>query len=297
MKEKLDKELWKKIREIEIKTNKLVSNIFSGEYRSAFKGKGLDFKEFKEYEFGDDPKHIDWKLSAKKGHLHVKKFSEERELTVILALDISNSTFFGSQSQLKREFTAEFCASVAFSCTKNNDKVGLILFSDKVVSYIPPKKSRGHIIRLLKQILEVTYVEDTSKKTDLKQTFELINKLFSKKITLFLVSDFLNITFTKEIKAVAFKHDLISVFINDEREFELPKVKLLEVQDPETKEVFIVDTNSKNFQKLWTEKVLEKQKVITTELTKNKIDIIKLKTNTSFVKELTKFFKLRERRF
>jgi uncharacterized protein (DUF58 family) len=292
-----DKELWKKIREIEIKTNRLVSELFGGEYRSVFKGKGLDFKEFKEYEPGDDPRQIDWKVSAKKGYIHVKKFVEERELTLLLVLDISNSTFFGSGNQLKRELAAEFSASIAFSGMKNNDKVGLILFSDRVLEFIPPKKGRNHILRLLKQILSHTYSEEEGTKTNLAEPLKLINKVFRKKVIAFIISDFLAEDFENELKLVNYHHDLISVVITDQGEMALPDIGLIELEDPESKKRYLYDSsNPKTRQKL-TE-VLEKEKEKRVAFfKKNRIDRIFLNTNESFVKALTNFFKLREKRF
>jgi uncharacterized protein (DUF58 family) len=292
----VDKELWKKIREVEIKTNRLVTELFGGEYRSVFKGKGLDFKEFKEYEQGDDPRHIDWKVSARKGFIHVKKFVEERELTLLLVLDVSNSTFFGSEKQLKRELAAEFSASIAFSGLKNNDKVGLILFSNKILEFIPPKKGRNHILKILKQILSHTYTEEEGTKTNLAEPLRLINRVFRKKVIAFIISDFLAEDFENELKLVNYHHDLISVVINDKRETEIPDVGLIELEDPESGQRYLIDTANKNSLKS-LRKILEKENEKKIDFfKKNRIDRIFLKTNESFVKALTNFFKLREKR-
>ncbi|MBC7475361.1 MAG: DUF58 domain-containing protein [Candidatus Sericytochromatia bacterium] len=292
----LNKEMWKKIREVEIKTSKVVSDLFSGDYKSTFKGKGLDFKEFKEYEQGDDPKYIDWKVSAKTGSIHVKKFSEERELTLIIALDVSNSTLFGSNIQLKRELAIEFTASIAFSGMKNNDKVGLILFSDHIVEFIPPKKGRNHVIRILKTIISYTYKKDSAKYTDINKPLKLINKLFNKKVIIFFVSDFLADGFEKEIKITSYKHDLIGVIINDSREYNIPAVGLIEMQDNETNERYLLDTSDKKIMLALKDNLNKKYEVRDNIFIKNRIDKITLTTDQSYIIPLNNFFKRREKR-
>lgn len=292
-----EQDLWKKIKEIEIKTSKVVSELFSGEYKSAFKGNGLDFKEFKEYEEGDDPRYIDWKVSAKRGTIHVKKFSEERELTLLIALDISNSTFFGSNEQLKKELATEFCASIAFSGMKNNDKVGLILFNDRIVDFITPKKGRNHIIKILKEIITHTYKENKSYKTDISVPLNFINKLFKRRVIIFLVSDFWSEKYENEIKLSAYKHDLINVVISDKREINLSDVGLIEIEDNETGQRYLIDTGDKSVMKSLKNKInlniLNRENIFK----KNKMDRIYLNTNESYIIPLNNFFRLREKRF
>ncbi len=292
----LNKEMWKKIREVEIKTSKVVSDLFSGDYKSTFKGKGLDFKEFKEYEQGDDPKYIDWKVSAKTGSIHVKKFSEERELTLIIALDVSNSTLFGSNNQLKRELAIEFTASIAFSGMKNNDKVGLILFNDHIVEFIPPKKGRNHVIKILKTIISYTYKKDDAKYTDINKPLKLINKLFNKKVIIFFVSDFLADGFEKEIKLTSYKHDLIGVIINDSREYNIPDIGLIEMQDNETNERYLLDTSDKKIMLALNDNLNKKYEMRDNIFIKNRIDKITLNTDQSYIIPLNNFFKRREKR-
>lgn len=292
-----EKEIWNKVKEIEIKSNKLVSGFLGGEFKTTFKGNGLDFREFKEYESGDELRHIDWRVSAKKNSLYVKKFIEERELTVLLLYDISNSTLFGTQNQLKRELATEFCASIAFSCIKNNDKVGLILFSDKVEEFIKPQKSKVHAIKLLKTLVSNTYKENNTKITDINKPLELINKLYKKRVVIFLLSDFFTSDFETELKITSTRHDLISVLIRDKNEYQLPNLGLIEIIDPETKKKYIVDSSNNKIKINWNKKILEQEESIISLLEKNKIDLIKLYTDEPFIKEVIKFFKLRSRKF
>lgn len=296
--ELLDEEyLWKKVKEIEIKTSKLVNQLFGGEYRTAFKGKGLDFKELKEYEQGDDPRHIDWKVSIKRGSLHIKKFTEERELSLILALDVSNSTLFGSTNQIKREMALEFCASIAFSGMKNNDRIGLILFSDKILEFIPPQKGKKNTIKIIKTIISYAYNCHDSKVTDINPVLLLINKFFRKKITVFIISDFWVNNFENNLKIVANRHDIINVIINDPLEERLPNIGLVELQEPETKKRYLIDTSDKKAMKIFNDTMKNKRKVLYEIFSKNKSDKIILNTNESFVTPLNNFFKLREKVF
>lgn len=290
-----EQELWKKVREVEFKISKLVNNMFGGEYRSAFKGRGLDFKELKDYEQGDDPRHIDWRVSIKRGSLHVKKFTEERELTVMIALDISNSTLFGSDNQLKRETAIEFCASIAFSAMKNNDKIGLILFSDQIVEFITPKKGKAHTIKILKQIISYAYSYNQSTRTDLNSVFNLIQKDFKRKITTFIVSDFIADNFSEKLKTTTYKHDIINVVLQDNLEKTIPNIGLVEFQDPETKIRYLLDTSDKKVIKKFTEYIQIKKDNLYELFKKNKSDKIVIDTDKSFIIPLNNFFKLRER--
>jgi uncharacterized protein (DUF58 family) len=294
----LDEEyLWKKVKEVEIKTSKLVNQLFGGEYRSAFKGRGLDFKELKEYEQGDDPRHIDWRVSIKRGAIHVKRFTEERELSIIIAIDVSNSTLFGSNNQLKREMAVEFCASIAFSGMKNNDRIGLILFSDKILEFIPPQKGKKNTIKIIKTIISYTYNYHDSTNTDINSVLLLINKFFKKKITAFIVSDFCTNDFQNSLKIVSNRHDIINVMINDPIETNMPDVGLVEFQDPETKKRYLIDTSDKKVMKKFKDSILEKRENLYQLFSKNKSDKIILETDKSFVIPLNNFFKLREKSF
>jgi len=292
-----EKEIWKKIREIEIKTNLLITNLFSGEYRSAFKGKGLEFKELKEYEDGDEIKHIDWKATARKGTPYVRKFEEERELIILLVVDMSNSTFFGSTNQLKRELAVEFSASIAFSGLKNNDKIGLLLFDEDILEYIPPKKSKPHVLRILKKMLEYTYSESKGKKTDLAKPLDFIKKLFKRRIVIFIISDFFTDNFENELKILSSKHDVVAVITSDKRESYLPtNIGLIEIEDPETHKKRIIDTSSKSFISSLKEKLDKIEETRNNIFKKSRVDFIYLKTDESFIPILKKFFKRREKR-
>jgi len=292
-----EKEIWKKIKEIEIKTNLLITNIFSGEYRSAFKGKGLEFKELKEYEDGDDVKNIDWKATARKGIPYVRKFEEERELIILLVADVSNSTFFGSTNQLKRELAIEFSASIAFSGLKNNDKIALILFDDDILEYIPPKKGKPHVLRILKKMLEYTYLENKARKTNLSKTLNFIKKLFKRKVVIFIISDFFTDNFENELKVLSFKHDVIAVITSDKREYNLPpNIGLIELEDPETHKNIVIDTSSKSFISSFNSKIKEIEETRNNILKKSKVDTIFLETDESFIPILKQFFQRREKR-
>lgn len=292
----LDEEnLWKRVKEIEIKTSRLVNNLFGGEYRSAFKGKGLDFKELKDYEQGDDPRHIDWKVSVKRGSLHVKKFTEERELSLLIVVDMSNSTLFGSNNLLKREMAIEFCASIAFSAMKNNDRVGLILFSDNILEFIPPQKGKVHTIKIIKKLISYVYNYHGTGGTDINKVFILINKFFKKKITAFIVSDFWADDFESNLKIVSNRHDIINVVINDPIETNIPNIGLVEFQDPETKKRYLIDTSDKKAMFEFNKIINEKRNYLYNMFSKNKSDKIILRTDESFISPLNNFFRLREK--
>ncbi len=269
--------------------------MFGGEYRSAFKGKGLDFKELKDYEQGDDPRHIDWRVSVKRGSLHVKKFTEERELTIIIALDVSNSTLFGSENQLKRELAVELCASLAFSGMKNNDRIGLILFSDSILSFIPPKKGKNHAIKILKEIISYAYTFHNSPKTDINIVLKLLQKYFKRKVIAFVVSDFLSDDFSENLKLTTFKHDIINVVLEDPLENKLPNIGLVEFQDPETNVKYLIDTSDKKAMNIFYQNINHKKENLYNIFRKNKSDKIVINTKESYILPLNNFFKFRER--
>ncbi len=290
----LTKELSAKVKQIEIKTRVLVNQVFSGEYHSVFKGRGMEFSEVREYQFGDDIRSIDWNVTARFGHPFVKIFEEERELTVILLVDLSGSQYFGSQSQTKQQIAAEISALIAFSALKNNDKVGLILFTDKVERFIPPAKTKSHVLRIISDLLKFT---PEGKGTSLKTALEYMNKAIKKKSIVFLISDFQDEGYEKILRTVGKKHDLVGVVLSDRREEGLPDVGLITVVDPESGEETVIDTSDKNFRLWYFNKVKEIEARRKTIFNSAKLDSVPVNTYESYVKPLVKFFKIRERRW
>lgn len=288
------KELLKKVRHIEIKTRGLVNHVFSGEYHSVFKGRGMEFSEVRDYQMGDDIRNIDWNVTARFGHPFVKVFEEERELTVMLLADLSGSQYFASSNATKQQIATELSAILAFSALKNNDKVGLILFTDKVEKFVPPKKSKTHTLRIIRELLSF---EPEGKGTDIKGALEYLNRAITKRCIVFLISDFNDTGYDKVLRVVGKKHDLIGININDEREELLPKLGLLKVHDPETGEDTYLDTGSRTFRRWFRD---EKKKF--DEKTKHLflssgLDSINVSTKESYIKPLISFFKMRGRRW
>ncbi|MCZ2143704.1 MAG: DUF58 domain-containing protein [Ignavibacteriales bacterium] len=271
----------------------MVNDFFSGEYHSVFKGRGMTFSEVREYSPGDDVRNIDWNVSARFGHPFVKVFEEERELTVMLLVDMSGSQEFGTRTQTKQELAAELSAIFAFSALKNNDKTGLILFTDKVEKFIPPKKSRSHPLRIIREVINSAPV---GKKTDIKVALEYLNNMISKRAIIFLISDFQDKGYDKILKTVAKKHDLIAVVLEDEREIVLPKIGLISVKDPETGETGLINTSSPKFTRYMHSKWAEERNYRENLFRSAKADRIEIKTGESYIKPLISFFKLRGRR-
>lgn len=240
------KELIKKVRRIEIKTRRLSNHIFSGEYHSSFKGRGMAFSEVRKYEAGDDIRSIDWNVTAKLNEPYIKVFEEERELTFMLLVDVSGSESFGSRVQLKREMITEICATLAFSAIQNNDKVGIIFFSDQIEQYIPPKKGKSHILRIIRELIEL---EPQSSKTDIGEALRFFSGIQKKKAIAFVLSDFMGDNYNQALKIMAQKHDVTGIRIYDPREEELPNLGVLPLQDPETGQVHWVNTGSKALRK------------------------------------------------
>lgn len=240
------KELIKKVRRIEIKTRRLSNHIFSGEYHSSFKGRGMAFSEVRKYEAGDDIRSIDWNVTAKLNEPYIKVFEEERELTFMLLVDVSGSESFGSRVQLKREMITEICATLAFSAIQNNDKVGIIFFSDQIEQYIPPKKGKSHILRIIRELIEL---EPKSSKTDIGEALRFFSGIQKKKAIAFVLSDFMGDNYNQALKIMAQKHDVTGIRIYDPREEELPNLGVLPLQDPETGQVHWVNTGSKALRK------------------------------------------------
>lgn len=289
----IPKEVLKKVKRIEIATRGLVNEVFSGEYHSVFKGRGMEFAEVREYQVGDDIRNIDWNVSARMGHPFVKVFDEERELTVMLLVDVSASGAFGTTSRFKGEIAAELCAVLAFSAIKNNDKVGLIIFSDKIEKFIPPRKGKQHVLRVIREII-YHKPEDTS--TDISIALEYLSRVIKRKSIVFLVSDFLTENYEKSLQVANKKHDIIGINIIDPREIELPDVGLIELEDAETGETFLLDTGSRDIRNsFFTGSRQERDK-------KEKffksigVDFINILTDRSYVEPITKFFKMRAKR-
>lgn len=282
-------DLLKKVRKIEIKTRGLSKNVFAGQYHSSFKGRGMTFSEVREYQFGDDIRTIDWNVTARFGHPYIKVFDEERELTVMLLIDISNSGLFGSD-EIKRNYLAEVAAVLAFSAIQNNDKIGVVFFSDKIEKYIPPNSGRKHILRIIRELL---IIEPIGKKTNLSEALIFLNSAIKKKATVFIMSDFISPDFTKPLRITAYKHDLVGILIYDKYEEELPKVGLINAYDPETNETIWINTNNKNIRQKQKNWWINHENNLKQNLNKVNVDFVKMRTDIDYVKPLVYFFKSR----
>jgi uncharacterized protein (DUF58 family) len=287
------KELFKKIRRIEIRTKRLVNDLFSGEYHSTFKGQGMEFEEVRQYEPGDDIRLIDWNVTARTGFPHIKKFREERELSVIFLVDASSSGTFGTKERFKADAAAELCAVLAFSAIKNNDKVGMIIFTDKIENFIPPKKGKAHVLRLIREIL---YFKPEGTQTDIKGALEYFNRVIKKKSVVFLVSDFLSEDYLKPLQIANNKHDVIAIKISDPREIKFENVGLIELEDAETGETILIDTSSAAFRKDFARQAEEDSFGLKRSLKLINLDFIQIITNQSYIVPLINFFKLRGKR-
>ncbi|MEX0944839.1 MAG: DUF58 domain-containing protein [Balneolaceae bacterium] len=290
----ISKEILTKIRKLEIHTKGLVNNVFGGEYQSAFKGRGMEFSEVREYTFGDDIRQIDWNVTARNGDPYIKVFEEEREQTLMLCVDISPSGFFGSRSQTKMELAIEICAVLAFSAIKNGDKVGLLLFSDKIEKVVPPKKGRTHVLRLIRELYTT---KPTGKKTSISDALSYVNRLLNRKAIIVLASDFQDKQFEKQHRITARKHDLVNLVINDHLENELPDIGIVPMLDPETGEQTIIDTSSKKVRDAYRLNVAGRKKELEEYLLKNKMDSIDVYTNVSYMRPLINFFRRRINRY
>ena len=289
----LPKEILKKVKLLEISTRKMVNNLFAGEYHTVFKGQGLTFADFREYVPGDEIRSISWTLTAKTGKPYVKRYDEERELTMMLAVDISGSGDFGSKDYLKGEVLVQLAAVLSFAAAKNNDRVGLLLFSDQIEHFVLPKKGRPHVHRILRDLL---YFKPKSRGTDLKLALESLNGLMRKKATIFILSDFLAPDFDKILRLVGRKHDVVAIVVEDDAEKSFPKVGLLEVEDVETGEKTLVDTSSPSFRRQYKENFRKLSQARDRQLTKAQIDKITVDTSHSFVDPLIKFFSSRHKK-
>ena len=285
--------LLKKVRKIEIKTKGLSNHIFAGEYHTAFKGKGMAFSEVREYQPGDDVRSIDWNVTARYNAPFVKIFEEEREMTVMLLVDVSGSGDFGTNKQFKRELATEISAILAFSAIKNNDKVGVIFFSDIIEEFIPPKKGKSHILRIIREVLAF---EAKEKKTDISLAIEYFNNVMKKRTICFVLSDFLSPEFEKPLKIASKKHDIIALRIFDKRENSLPNVGIIPLQDAENNSISYVDTSSKKVRETFNNKQEEKQAYLKKLFPKCGVDMIDISTGSDYVKPLMNFFKNRGKR-
>ena len=284
------KELLKKVRKVEIKTKRLSNNIFGGEYHSTFKGRGMTFSEVRGYEFGDDVRSIDWNVTARYNAPFVKVFEEERELTLMLMVDISGSKFFGTDNDLKKNIATEISATLAFSAIQNNDKVGLILFTDNVELYIPPAKGRTHILRIIRELIEF---KPKSKRTDISTALEFFSNVTSKKSIAFLLSDFISKDYQKALSIASKKHDLTGIRIYDKFEEEMPNLGLIPMIDQETDKVEIIDTGSKDVRKNFKINSLKMRDEFETTFKRNGSGTINCRTDQSYVKLLLGYFKNR----
>jgi uncharacterized protein (DUF58 family) len=283
-------ELIKKVRKIEIKTRGLSKNIFAGEYHSAFKGRGMTFAEVREYQYGDDIRSIDWNVTARFGHPYIKVFEEERELTVVLLIDVSGSREFGTVSQLKKDIFTEVAATLAFSTIQNNDKIGVVFFSDKIEKFIPPKKGRKHVLHIIRELIDF---QPESNKTDIGGALRYFTNAIKKSSTAFIISDLIDKNFEKELTIASRKHDLVALQVYDIRETELPNVGLVKLKDAETGERIWVDTSDKrlrtSYKHAWGQNQLEIQKTFT----KSGVDVVSMSTSDDYVRALMKLFKMR----
>ena len=287
------KEIFKKIRRIEIRTKRLVNDQFSGEYHSTFKGRGIEFEEVRQYQPGDDIRLIDWNVTARVGYPYIKKFREERELSVIFLVDMSSSGFFGTKERFKEETAAELCAVLAFSAIKNNDKVGMIIFTDRIEKFIPPKKGKGHVLRLIREIL---YFKPTGTGTDIGMALEYFNRVIKKKSVVFLISDFLSEGYIKPLQIANNKHDMVAMKISDPRELKFENVGMIELEDAETGEIMVIDTGSSEFRLDFAQKAEADNFALKRSFKLINIDFINIITDQSYIVPLINFFRMREKR-
>ncbi len=289
----LTSEIIKKVRRIEIRTSRIVQEAVAGRYLSAVKGRGMEFEEVRPYEIGDDIRTIDWNVSARAGSPHVKLFREERELTVILAVDLSGSLGFGSRSQLKRDLVAEVAATLAFSATRNNDKVGLLLFSDTIERHVPARKGRRHVLRIIREVLAHRPVR---RGTAIAEAIDELNRIQRRRCVIFLVSDFLDSGWERPLAIAHSRHDVIPVRVWDRLEESLPNVGLLEVEDQETGELLLVDTGSRAVRETFAAQAHERTQRFETALRRLKIEPITLETGVDPIEPITAYFRKREAR-
>ncbi|WP_370424579.1 DUF58 domain-containing protein [Tenacibaculum dicentrarchi] len=282
------KELLKKVRKIEIKTRRLSNHIFGGEYHSTFKGRGMTFSEVRQYQYGDDIRAIDWNVTARYNEAHIKVFEEERELTMMLLVDVSGSESFGTSEQFKKDTVTEIAATLAFSATKNNDNVGLILFSDKMELYIPPKKGKSHVLRIIRELIEF---KPKSKQTNINEALKFLSSITKKKAIVFVLSDFMDDDYERTLKLVGKKHDITGIRIYDKHDEEIPNLGMVPMQDAETGNIHLVNTSSKSVRNQYKENALRLADYFETSFKKSGSGTINTRVDESYVKKLLGYFK------
>lgn len=282
----------KKVRKIEIKTKGLTKHIFSGEYHSAFKGRGMSFSEVRSYQYGDDVRNIDWNVTARTGEPFVKVFEEERELTVMLLVDLSRSAFFGTVEQMKNELLTEICAVLAFSAITNNDKVGVFLFSDRIEKFIPPKKGRQHILRIIRELIDI---EPVGKGTDIGGALQYFNNVIKKRSICFVLSDFMTKGYEDALRIAKRRHDIVGIQMTDPREAEIPNIGLIRALDGETGEMRWIDTSSRRVREHYVNWFKENTQYFKTTFLRSGADAVSIRTDEPYVNALMKFFQKRSR--
>jgi uncharacterized protein (DUF58 family) len=284
------KELLKKVRKIEIKTRRLSDHIFGGEYHSTFKGRGMTFSEVRQYQFGDDVRNIDWNVTARYNEPYIKVFEEERELTMMLMVDVSGSQLFGTQEQFKKGIITEIAATLAFSATQNNDKIGLILFTDEIELFIPPKKGRSHVLRIIRELLEF---EPKSKKTNITEALKFLSNVMKKKAIVFILSDFIADDYQHTLKIAGGKHDVTGIRVYDRREEEIPNLGIVQMEDEETGELLLVNTGSKSIRTNYSKYYHERVAYFKDSFTRSGAGSLSSRIDESYVKKLLGYFKRR----
>lgn len=284
------KELLKKVRKIEIKTRRLSDHVFGGEYHSTFKGRGMTFSEVRQYQYGDDVRNIDWNVTARYNEPHVKIFEEERELTMMLVIDVSGSKLFGTNAQFKNEIVTEIAATLAFSATQNNDKIGVILFSDSIELYIPPKKGRSHVLRIIRELIEF---EPQSKKTNIAEALKFLSNVMKKKAIVFLLSDYRDHNYQHNLKIVSGKHDITGIRVYDRNEVELPNLGMVQMVDQESGQSILVNTSSKKVRMDYAKHYREHMNYFSDSFKKSGAGHLDCMVGESYVKKLLTYFKQR----
>lgn len=282
------KELLKKVRKIEIKTRRLSNHIFGGEYHSTFKGRGMTFSEVRQYQYGDDIRAIDWNVTARYNEPYVKVFEEERELTMMLVVDVSGSEFFGTSEQFKKDTVTEVAATLAFSAIQNNDKVGLILFSDQVELYIPPKKGKSHVLRIIRELIEF---QPKSKQTNISEALKFLSNIMKKKAIVFMLSDFMDDNYERTLKIVGNKHDVTGIRVYDKHDEEIPNLGMVQMLDAETGKTHLVNTSSKNVRTHYKANALRLADYFENSFTKSGAGTISTRVDESYVRKLLGYFK------
>ncbi len=290
----IPQEVMQQIRRIQIRTSRMVKDILAGQYESVFKGQGMEFREVREYVPGDDVRMIDWNVTARSGAPHVKILAEERELTVMLVVDVSASGRFGSVSRFKNELAAELCAVLAFTAITNNDKVGLIIFTDEVELYVPPSKGSKHVLRVIREVL---YFQPERQGTNIPAALRFLNRVARRRAVTFLVSDFLTPGYEDALRLANRRHDVIAIEVSDPRESELADVGLISVRDPETGDEVLADTRDRRLRKQYEAEAARRNHERAQVFARTRVDSIQVRTGESYVKELYRFFRMRERRY